>query len=136
MRDISLIGITKTYRSAVRMVARLRARGSKRQPVARETLSRADHTHVVVTSRDGRVHIGRLWMGAEHVELWQIVHGIPCRQRFAFEDVLSCYTYDDEDLWDEPTQLTNDPVRRLLEGPSGFADAPRRPRYEAAREPA
>ena len=103
-REIALVGLSKTYRSAIRMVMHLRPAHAKRGPVSRETLLRADRCHVVVTTRDGRVFIGKLCLIGGGVELWQLVHGIPCRQRFSCEDILSCYVYSDEEVWDEPTQ--------------------------------
>lgn len=103
-REIALVGLSKTYRSAIRMVMQLRPAHAKRGPVSRETLLRADRCHVVVTTRDGRVFIGKLCLIGGGVELWQLVHGIPCRQRFSCEDILSCYVYSDEEVWDEPTQ--------------------------------
>ena len=103
-REIALVGLSKTYRSAIRMVMHLRPAHARRGPVSRETLLRADRCHVVVTTRDGRVFIGKLCLIGEGVELWQIVHGIPCRQRFSCEDILSCYVYSDDEVWDEPTQ--------------------------------
>ncbi|HWN66437.1 MAG TPA: hypothetical protein VNM90_02295 [Haliangium sp.] len=72
--------------------------------MSREMLVRASGGQVVVTTRDGRVLIGRLWLTREHAELWQMVHGIPCRQRFASEDILSCYVYSDSEMWEETTQ--------------------------------
>lgn len=104
MREIALVGLSKTYRSAVRMVRSLRTAQPRRAPVSREMLARASGGQVVVTTRDGRVLIGRLWLAREHAELWQMVHGIPCRQRFACEDILSCYVYSDSESWDETTQ--------------------------------
>jgi hypothetical protein len=104
VREIALVGLSKTYRSAVRMVRSLRTAQPRRAPVSREMLARASGGQVVVTTRDGRVLIGRLWLAREHAELWQMVHGIPCRQRFACEDILSCYVYSDSEMWDETTQ--------------------------------
>lgn len=103
-REMALVGLSKTYRSAIRMVMHLRPAHARRGPVSKETLLRADRCHVVVTTRDGRVFIGKLCLIGGGVELWQIVHGIPCRQRFACEDILSCYVYSDDEVWDEPTQ--------------------------------
>lgn len=104
VREIALVGLSKTYRSAVRMVRSLRPAHPRRAPVSREMLARASGGQVVVTTRDGRVLIGRLWLTREHAELWQMVHGIPCRQRFACEDILSCYVYSDSEMWEETTQ--------------------------------
>jgi hypothetical protein len=104
VREIALVGLSKTYRSAVRMVRSMRAAQPRRAPVSRATLARASGGQVVVTTRDGRVLIGRLWLSREHAELWQMVHGIPCRQRFGCEDILSCYVYSDSEMWEETTQ--------------------------------
>lgn len=104
VREIALVGLSKTYRSAVRMVRTMRPAQPRRAPVHRETLARASGGQVVVTTRDGRVLIGRLWLSREHAELWQMVHGIPCRQRFACEDILSCYVYSDTEMWEDTTQ--------------------------------
>jgi hypothetical protein len=104
VREIALVGLSKTYRSAVRMVRSLRPVQPRRAPVSREMLARASGGQVVVTTRDGRVLIGRLWLSREHAELWQMVHGIPCRQRFACEDILSCYVYSDSEMWEDTTQ--------------------------------
>lgn len=104
VREIALVGLSKTYRSAVRMVRSLRPAHPRRAPVSREMLARASGGQVVVTTRDGRVLIGRLWLTREHAELWQMVHGIPCRQRFACEDILSCYIYSDSEMWEDTTQ--------------------------------
>jgi hypothetical protein len=104
VREVALVGLTKTYRSAVRMVRSLRPAQPRRAPVSQETLARASGGQVVVTTRDGRVLIGRLWLTQDQAELWQMIHGIPCRQRFPAEDILSCYMYSDNDLWEQTTQ--------------------------------
>ena len=114
VREIALVGLSKTYRSAVRMVKSMRPAQPRRAPVSRETLARASGGQVVVTTRDGRVLIGRLWLAREHAELWQMVHGIPCRQRFACEDILSCYVYSDSEMWDETTQPAGRNERRAV----------------------
>jgi hypothetical protein len=112
VREIALVGLSKTYRSAVRMVRTMRAAQPRRAPVSRATLARASGGQVVVTTRDGRVLIGRLWLSRDHAELWQMVHGIPCRQRFACEDILSCYVYSDSEMWEETTQPADRDERR------------------------
>lgn len=104
VREIALVGLAETYRSAVRMVRQRRTFRRKRMPVAQAALRRANGSLVVITSRDGRLHIGRMWLATGHVELWQIIQGIPCRQRFAFKDVVSCYVYSSSNEWDETTQ--------------------------------
>jgi hypothetical protein len=111
VREIALVGLSKTYRSAVRMVRTLRPAQPRRKPVSRETLVRASGGQVVVTTRDGRVLIGRLWLS-------QMVHGIPCRQRFACEDILSCYVYSDSEMWEDTTQ----PAERNQRRPTSEGD--------------
>lgn len=104
VREIALVGLAETYRSAVRMVRQRRTLRRKRMPVAQAALRRANGSLVVITSRDGRLHIGRIWLASGYVELWQIIQGIPCRQRFALNDVVSCYVYSSSNEWDETTQ--------------------------------
>lgn len=121
VREIALVGLSKTYRSAVRMVRTLRPTQPRRKPVSRETLVRASGGQVVVTTRDGRVLIGRLWLSRQHAELWQMVHGIPCRQRFACEDILSCYVYSDSETWEDTTQPAEREERRPASDSDGAA---------------
>ncbi|WP_428269455.1 hypothetical protein [Haliangium sp.] len=105
MRDICLLGIAGVYRSAAESLASRREGGGSRRPVAREHLRRANGCDVVLSIRYGRVRIGRLRLGTDHVTLHQLVQGIPCCHRFDYADVVSCYVYDNSgDEWDEPTQ--------------------------------
>ncbi|WP_428264999.1 hypothetical protein [Haliangium sp.] len=70
-----------------------------------EALRRSAGREVVLTTRDGRVRVGRLDLKGRCVELSQLVHGIPCRRTLRIDEISACYTtgWSDDSTADEIT---------------------------------
>lgn len=96
-REVCLLGVTGVYHSAAAAVSRSLKVSRGRVGISRQQLEAADQCHVVVTTRSGRVRIGRLSLTERHVELHQVIRGIPCRHRYDFNDIIACYISSGKD---------------------------------------
>lgn len=99
-REICLLDLAGVYRSAADAISSTAEGMSARVATPRAKLEQAHRCHVVITTRRGRVRIGRLHIGRERIELHQMIKGIPCRHRYGFDDIVACYSYSDDE-WDE-----------------------------------
>ncbi len=108
IRDINTLGVSfggrsVQIRSDTTRCARMLA---PPVPVARHCIDKAHGARVVVATRSGWVDEGWLIVTGTHVELGQVLDGVPCRHRIPFDDVVACDIYEAiRDTWsDDPTK--------------------------------
>ncbi|WP_428262474.1 hypothetical protein [Haliangium sp.] len=101
-RDVCLADSYTTYRSAATMVVPRYTGLGACPSVPLPDLLRANGCFIVATPRAGRVLIGRLQVHRSHLTISRLVHGVPCRHCFAFDDIVAFYMYE-PDEWSTST---------------------------------
>ncbi|WP_428264997.1 hypothetical protein [Haliangium sp.] len=103
--DIYSLGVAGVYSSTVDALTAGPAVLRGHRPLTPDHLYRFDGDEVLLATRHGRVHIGRLRVTERGIELWQILANVPCRRRVPRADIVSCCPRAaDDDFWEAPTR--------------------------------